>query len=164
MDIDYDPPKTTIEQLSRNVLIFLLALMFILTARNFFLMPGTVPIHFNISGEPDGYGSRWMIWLLPFIAVATSLLIALVHKVPQYINYPVQITKENAQRQFLLVRQFLYVLNLMMVLIFAIIQLQQLRMAVAKPALFPMNLLLPIVLLLVFLPIAVYFYLSHRLK
>jgi hypothetical protein len=164
MDIDYNRPKTSIEQLSRNASIFLLALMFILTLHSFFLMPGTVPVHFNISGEPDSWGSRWMIWLLPFIAVAASLLLALVHKVPQYINYPVQITKENAQRQFLLVRQFLYVLNLKIVLIFAIIQLQQVRMALAKSALFAMPLLLPIILLLVFSPIAVYFYLSHRLK
>ncbi|MBS1790416.1 MAG: DUF1648 domain-containing protein [Acidobacteria bacterium] len=37
-------------------------------------LPETIPVHFGISGEPDNWGGRWMIFLLPTIA---SLIVAL---------------------------------------------------------------------------------------
>ncbi|MER2000695.1 MAG: DUF1648 domain-containing protein, partial [Lysinibacillus sp.] len=31
-------------------------------------LPDTVPIHFNIKGEADGWGSKYTLIILPFIA------------------------------------------------------------------------------------------------
>jgi len=31
-------------------------------------LPETIPVHFGLSGEADGWGSRWMIFLMPVIA------------------------------------------------------------------------------------------------
>lgn len=37
-------------------------------------LPEKIPIHFGISGEPDGWGGRWMIFLMPVIA---TLIVAM---------------------------------------------------------------------------------------
>lgn len=37
-------------------------------------LPEKIPIHFGISGEPDGWGARWMIFLMPVIA---TLIVAM---------------------------------------------------------------------------------------
>lgn len=164
MSIESNVAKTRRESFFQIAAIVLLAGMFLLAARNFFLLPENVPIHFNLAGEADAWGSRWTVWLLPFIALSTYFLLVLVQKFPQYINYPVRITKENARRQFLLVRHFISFLNFVIVLMFAMIQIQLLRMAQEKSAILPMPLFLPLLLALVFIPIGVYFYFSHRLK
>jgi len=31
-------------------------------------LPESIPIHFGLSGEPDGWGGRWTIFLMPVIA------------------------------------------------------------------------------------------------
>lgn len=31
-------------------------------------LPEKIPVHFGISGEPDNWGGRWMIFLMPVIA------------------------------------------------------------------------------------------------
>jgi len=31
-------------------------------------LPETIPVHFGLSGEADGWGRRWMIFLLPIIS------------------------------------------------------------------------------------------------
>jgi len=37
-------------------------------------LPEKIPIHFGISGEPDGWGGRWTIFLMPVIA---TLIVAM---------------------------------------------------------------------------------------
>ncbi|MDR0898369.1 MAG: DUF1648 domain-containing protein [Oscillospiraceae bacterium] len=37
-------------------------------------LPDTIPIHFNFSGEADGFGGRWNIFLLPMLTSPESLL------------------------------------------------------------------------------------------
>jgi hypothetical protein len=43
-------------------------------------LPQKIPIHFNIFGRPDNWGSRWMIFLLPIIAsvIAVTFLLGIV--------------------------------------------------------------------------------------
>jgi uncharacterized membrane protein len=42
-------------------------------------LPPKIPIHFGFRGEPDGWGSRGMIWLLPIISV---LMVAFLSAIP----------------------------------------------------------------------------------
>ena len=36
-------------------------------------LPEKIPVHFGITGQPDGWGGKWMIFLLP--AIATMILV-----------------------------------------------------------------------------------------
>ncbi|MEY4168880.1 MAG: DUF1648 domain-containing protein [Blastocatellia bacterium] len=38
------------------------------------LLPRRIPIHFNILGRPDGWGARWMVWLLPLLTSIMAIL------------------------------------------------------------------------------------------
>jgi hypothetical protein len=48
-------------------------------ARMYRFLPARIPIHFGFRGEPDGWGKRGMIWLMPIIS---ALMVAFVAAVP----------------------------------------------------------------------------------
>lgn len=45
---------------------------------NYAQLPEQVPIHFGFRGEPDGWGRRAMIWLLPAVGFAIYLGLTLI--------------------------------------------------------------------------------------
>jgi len=50
-------------------------------------LPDTVPIHFNFSGEPDNYGSKYMLLLGPFIAFPIYALMTYLSLHPEFYEY-----------------------------------------------------------------------------
>ena len=44
-------------------------------------LPDTIPIHFDIHGEANGWGSKWTIFLLPAISLGTYLLLLFVRNI-----------------------------------------------------------------------------------
>lgn len=80
-------------------LIILIAL-FIYTAFYFEGLPDKIPTHFNALGEVDGYGNKWMIWLLPVIALILHFMMQGISKHPHQFNYPVKITDKNRASQY----------------------------------------------------------------
>ena len=70
-------------------------------------LPQTIPTHFDASGNPDGFGSKGTIWLLPAISVVMVPAILFFRRYPWLSNVPWEINEENALRQYeLLVRLF----------------------------------------------------------
>jgi hypothetical protein len=51
-------------------------------ARMYRFLPARIPIHFGFRGEPDGWGKRGMIWLLPIISVLMVAFVAAVPLIP----------------------------------------------------------------------------------
>lgn len=76
----------------------------------------TVPTHFNSDGEPDGYGSKYALLLLPFIALGNFFLFYYLNQRPHSFNYPVTITEANAEQQYILARNMMSALNTVIVL------------------------------------------------
>lgn len=75
-------------------------LIWILTILNYFSLPDTIPIHFNASGHADGYGNKSTFFILPVIGTLIFILLSVLNKYPHIFNYPVNITEENAYRQY----------------------------------------------------------------
>jgi len=84
--IDYYVPLTKIESLARTLSLLLLLLMFVATAASFSSLPQRIVTHYNFAAEPDGWGDRWTVWLLPIIGVGIYFLFRLAVKYPQYFN------------------------------------------------------------------------------
>jgi len=61
-------------------------------------LPEKIPIHFDVKGRPNGWGSPAMILLLPAITVFIYLLFTVVTRFPGAFNYPVKVTSLNRQR------------------------------------------------------------------
>lgn len=88
---------------------YLLAiLLIVLPALLMPYLPEVVPIHFNIYGEPDGYGSRCLLLITPVTGFLLYALIKWSGKFREYFNYPVKITPENRQMQEGLVYRLIY--------------------------------------------------------
>lgn len=83
----------TLDILSLACILFMLATgLFYYSA-----LPEQMPVHFNAGGQVDDYGHRSMIFLLPGIAIATSVLVGLIGRDPKNYNYPVKVTNENRE-------------------------------------------------------------------
>lgn len=65
-------------------------------------LPDTIPVHFNMQGEADRYGSKAVIFIFPVIALILYLVLTKLNKYPHIFNYPTEITPENAEVQYTL--------------------------------------------------------------
>jgi len=100
--------------------IALLVIIWTLSAFNYFQSPDTVPIHFNSSGQPDGYGGKVTLLLLPIIPTVIYLGLTQLNKYPHIFNYMTKITEENAKRQYTIATRMIRILKVSIVLIFLI--------------------------------------------
>jgi len=66
-------------------------------------LPASVPSHFDITGQPDEWGSKNTLLIFPIAGLILYALTSLAVRFPRMINYPVRITPQNAQRQYTLV-------------------------------------------------------------
>ena len=61
-------------------------------------LPARIPTHFDMAGNPNGWGSPSSLWVLPAIALVIYGLISVVSFFPSAFNYPVPVTPENRPR------------------------------------------------------------------
>ncbi len=71
------------------------------------LLPNTIPTHFGFSGQPDDWGGKSTVIILPVTAVLLYILLSAVSYFPHTYNYPWAITEKNARAQYLLARSLL---------------------------------------------------------
>ena len=100
--------------------IVLLVIMWVLTILNYFISPDTVPIHFNLSGQPDGYGNKMTLLILPIIPTIIYLGLTQLNKYPHIFNYITKVTEENAKSQYTISTRLIRILKVAIVLIFTI--------------------------------------------
>ena len=100
--------------------VIMLIIIWICTAFNYFLSPDTVAIHFDLSGKPNGYGSKVIILFLPIIPTVIYFVLTLLNKYPHIYNYMTKITTKNAKRQYSIASGIIRILKLSVVLIFTI--------------------------------------------
>ena len=95
-------------------------------------LPDTVPIHFNLSGEADGFGGRRMMFLLPVIATLIFTVLTALSAYPHTFNYPVTITEDNALRQYTIAVRMMRFLKLGVVILFGVIEYGTVRTALGE--------------------------------
>lgn len=130
----------------------LLALFLIVVAGSWSMLPEQLPTHFGLNGEPDSWGSRLQVLVLPAIALLQFVLMTVLARMPHRYNYMVPITPDNAERQYRLARRLMHGLKLLVVLLLFAIYLAAWGVAAGRfstlPATVMWLLLAPIMLLL----------------
>ncbi len=63
-------------------------------------LPETIPLHFDITGKVDGYGTKNLLFISPIIASALYLGLNVLNRFPWVFNYPVLINENNAIIQY----------------------------------------------------------------
>ena len=61
-------------------------------------LPERIPIHFDVSGHPNAWGSPAIILVLPSTTLIIYLLFTVVTTFPGAFNYPVKVTSMNRDR------------------------------------------------------------------
>jgi len=95
-------------------------------------LPSSVPTHFGLGGEPDGWGPPWTMFILPAIGLVLYLLLTMMGRNPHRLNYPWAVTEANAPRQYRLVRVFLGLLKMEVILFFGYVKFTAIRVAMGN--------------------------------
>lgn len=132
-----DRPKITIplDRIDRLVeVIGIVAVLTLITLPLYFYsqLPDTIPSHFNWSGTPDRYGAKNTIFLFPLIGIVAYFILAQVIKFPHIFNYPVEITPENAKRQYTIATKMIRYLNVTTTVVFAYLTFGMIRTALGQ--------------------------------
>jgi uncharacterized membrane protein len=127
-------PKITIEKTSNEKMLEILSFgtvagMWLMTLLRYPALPERIPIHFDGSGTINGWGSKSAIFLLPVIATVIASLIHYIRKHPEWHNYAVKLTPENAQELYTGTSRALSWINYIIILLFAVIQMSLLDAA-----------------------------------
>lgn len=123
-------------------------------------LPDTIPVHFDLNNEPDNYGSKYTLLVLPFIATLIVGLFSVIKRHPASLNYPVAITEQNEANQERLAFSLLSTLGCVIALLFGYIIYSTSEYVEHGSFDFPMLLILGAV----FLPIVIYFFLAYRAR
>jgi uncharacterized membrane protein len=109
-----------------------LIIMFLLPAMYWNELPDIIPRHFNSAGEPDGYGSRSVIWVLTIVAFVLYAGLTVLNRFPHIFNYPVRITEENADKIYTLGTRLLRIVKTIMIIIFVMITYRTISIAMGE--------------------------------
>ncbi len=111
---------------------FVLVVLISLAALSYFRLPETIPTHFNFKGEADEFGSRETIFALPFLGMVVFIGMTILNRYPHTFNYSVEITEENARRQYMLATRLIRYLKVAILLIFSLIVFTTLQTATGQ--------------------------------
>lgn len=133
------------------------------TLLNYSNLPDIIPTHFNGAGQADGFGTKSSIVALPFISTLLFIGLTFLNKYPHNLNYPTEITEENALHQYTNATRLMRVLKLVIVIIFGVIVYKTVQSANGNSdglgAWF-----LPFVLAMIFAPILYFLIHSNKNK
>jgi len=98
-------------------------------------LPERIPMHFDLAGRPDGWGSRGTVLLLPGASLFLYLMLSAVQRIPaRWYNYPVALTEENRARQYRLARDLILSLKAAVLGLFAHITYALVETALGRAA------------------------------
>ncbi len=118
-------------------------------------LPDTIPVHFGLSGKPDGFGSKALIWTLPIIGALIFIWMTRLARQPKP-NIPAKVTEENAAHVQRIAAKTIRLLATGIVLIFSLITHLTIQTALGKShGLEPW--FIPAFIILIFGPLAYYF-------
>lgn len=152
---------TTTDYLMDVIGTLLLGFTWIHIAIHYHQLPDKIPTHYDLLGNADDYGSKNSIFMLPIISTFIYVGMSVLSYFPHSFNYLVEITAENALKQYTAAVQLLRLLKLSIVITFLLIDYETIQLALNHTS----NIgkwMLPVTLLLIFAPIVLYFWKSSR--
>ena len=105
-------PSTTYDKALDKAVLILIIIFWLMTLLAWFKLPATIPMHFNLHGKIDRYGSKITLLLFPLVASLVIWLLTFLNKRPRMFNYPVIIHEENIERQYLYATRLIRFLKL----------------------------------------------------
>ncbi|MCF6279063.1 MAG: DUF1648 domain-containing protein, partial [Flavobacteriaceae bacterium] len=146
IDLSLEPIDIIVDLISATLLI----LMVVYTIMVYSDLPQTIATHFNANGEADSFGDKITLWILPAIGVAIFTGVFFINKYPHIHNYKINITEDNALKNYRLSTRVVRFTNLFCQIIFAIIIFEIIQLAKGNEV----NLLgIPFLIITILLPL-----------
>jgi uncharacterized membrane protein len=159
LKIQLSPMDQALELLGWGVLLAL----WVWTGTSFSSLPDSIPTHFNVAGEADGFGRKASIVGLPLIATLLYIGLTVLNRVPHIFNFPTPVTPDNALRQYTNATRMIRYLKLILVLVFAGISFQTIQQANGTGEGLGLW-FLPLTLVLIFMPLLYFVVKSFQTK
>lgn len=130
-------PRIDIERDIRHSLLGLAGLFVLVAAAAWILtrwhmLPSEVPMHFDDAGEPDGFGPKYTLLIIPGIALVLWAGLGVLTRFPHRFNYLFRITEQNAERQYGIAVSMVQWIRLCMCAVFAYIAWGSTRVALGE--------------------------------
>ncbi len=94
---------TIIDVTAGSILLFIL----VLASMYWQNMPDRIPTHFDFFGQPNGWGGKSSFLIFPVMSLILFAMLTFFSFAPEFGNFPWEITDENAERQYHLIRVLL---------------------------------------------------------
>jgi len=146
-----DTPLTLTDKIMETGSWTLLIALWVMSSYCVFTFPEIIPVHFKGSGEADRFGDKFTLLLLPLVSTILLLGMTKINQYPHLFNFPVVVTSDNAPRQYRLAQKMIRFLKLVIVLMFLLINLHTILTVKGIDTVFR-SLLLPLILVMVFIP------------
>ncbi len=153
-------PMTVMDKVSEAASALIVGLTTILFLFRFKSISSEVPMQYDLTGKVSRMGSRSELFLLLGVLIVLYFGLTLLQRYPHTYNYLVDITYDNARRQYSLAVRMMRWLKLMMVGLFSLLLLQS-----AFPEVISESLMLTgtvVFILATFVQMIGYFYLQGR--
>lgn len=125
-------------------------------------LPNTVPIHFNIYGQPDNWGAKWIIVIPLAIGIILWIGMHFLEKFPQGHNY-IWFTEENAQRQYKNSQLLVNAMKNIILFFFSFMTFESVRISLGEKSLLGVW-ELPVFLIVLFGTMFYFVFRSYRLR
>ncbi len=130
-------PKIDIKPTEKDRKIILIGwlfvvLNFVIVFAFYFQLPDTIPVHFNLKGEADGFGSKSNLWIVPIfnLAMYYGMTLLVTKMKPWQFKYPTRVTKKNAPKLYAMSLEMMVWLNFGIALMFLTISLETILKAI----------------------------------
>jgi len=127
-----DIPRSSFEMALEISGALILLFMFGVVMKNWAALPEVIPSHYDLSGKPEGWSTKNVLWILPALSVVLYAGLTVLSKYPHIYNYAWPITPKNTRAQYQIARQMIIILKTAIVLIFAYIVWQTIQTALGK--------------------------------
>lgn len=111
--------KTKLDIIIEVICLFMLSGITLYLIFNWASMPDKIPMHYDIAGEVDRWGNKSELIFLPVISWIMYIFITIMEKFPKFWNTGVQVTEENAQRVYHILKSMIKTTKLFTVVLFS---------------------------------------------
>lgn len=158
-----DRPRIKIPFQSIDIVIELLSITILLTMIGYTIveynaLPDTIPTHFNAQGVADGHSDKTSLWFIPVLSIVLYIGIFIIGKYPHLHNYMVNITEENALKNYTFSVRVTRIVNLFTVITFALVTYHIIQSSKENGSAFTSWIVPLIISISIILPIIVFVY------